>query len=132
MKKQFFTTLFALSFAVAVNAQTVISPKDASKHIGETVSLTGKVFGGKLIASNNMTLIDIGGYNPNQDLTLVIGSADRSKFKGKPEEDLKGKDVKVTGKLIDYKGKPEIILTEPEQLRVVLSDNIVPIPADKH
>ena len=132
MKKQLFTTLFALTFAAVANAQTAISPKDASKHIGETVSLTGKVFGGKLIASNNMTLIDIGGYNPNQDLTLVINSADRDKFKGKPEEELKGKDVKVTGKLIDYKGKPEIILTDPEQLKLIMSDNIVPIPLNKN
>jgi DNA/RNA endonuclease YhcR with UshA esterase domain len=75
-----------------------------------------------------MTLLDVGGYNPNQDLTIMIAGTDRSKFKGKPEEDYKGKEVTVIGKVIDYKGKPEIIVTDPSQIKVVLTDNVVPVP----
>ena len=80
-----------------------------------------------------MTLLDVGGFNPNQDLTIMIAAADRPKFKGKPEEDFKGREVTVTGKLIDFKGKPEIIVTDPDQIKLVMADNLVPIPANiKH
>lgn len=119
--------------ACKVSAQTKITPKDVAKHIGEEVRVTGKIFSGKLIASNNMTLLDMGGFNPNQELTIMINGADRDKFKGKPEEDYKGKEVTVTGKLIDYKGKPEIVVTDPAQLKVVLSDNIImPVATPGH
>ena|ERR1700744_2630048 len=116
----------ALFITVAASAQTKITAKEASKHINETVTVTGKVFNGKLIASNNMTLLDLNGYNPNQDLTVMIEGTNRSKFSGKPEEDFKGKEVTITGKIIDYKGKPEIVVTEPDQIKVVKSDNPVP------
>lgn len=126
-------TIAIILFACKASAQTKISPKEAEKHINETVAVTGKVFSGKLITSNNMTLLDIGGFNPNQDLTVMIESANRGKFKGKPEEDYKGKEVTITGKIIDFKGKPEIVVTDPEQIKVVMSDNIVPTKFDiKH
>jgi DNA/RNA endonuclease YhcR with UshA esterase domain len=125
MKKTLALIGFVALFAFNVTAQTKISPKEAEKHINETVTVTGKVFSGKLITSNNMTLLDIGGFNPNQELTVMIEGTNRGKFKGKPEEDYKGKEVTVTGKIIDFKGKPEIVVTEPEQIKVVMADNVV-------
>jgi DNA/RNA endonuclease YhcR with UshA esterase domain len=110
------------------SAQTVIPAKEAAKHIGETVTITDKVYGGKLFSNTNMTLLDLGGTNPNQTLTIMIPGTDKAKFKGSPEVDYKGKDITVTGKIIDYKGKPEIIVTDPAQLKVVLTDNTVKIP----
>jgi DNA/RNA endonuclease YhcR with UshA esterase domain len=133
MKKTLALIGLVALFAVSAKAQTKISPKEADKHINETVTVTGKVFSGKLITSNNMTLLDIGGFNPNQDLTVMIEGANRSKFKGKPEEDYKGKEVTITGKIIDFKGKAEIVVTEPEQIKVVMADNVVkPVFDIKH
>ena len=123
MKKLILACSIAL-FAFAASAQTKITPKEASKHVGEDVVLTGKIFGSKFFANNNMTLLDVGGFNPNQDLTVMIAGADRSKFV-KPEDDFKGKEVTITGKIIDYKGKPEIIVTDPAQIKIILSDNMV-------
>jgi DNA/RNA endonuclease YhcR with UshA esterase domain len=124
---------FIVVFIGGISAQTKIAPKAAAKHIGEEVMVTGKIFSGKLIASNNMTLLDMGGFNPNQELTIMIIGTERGKFKGKPEEDYKGKEVTVTGKLIDYKGKPEIVVSDPTQLKVVLSDNIImPVATPGH
>ena len=102
----FFTVM-----AVKASAQTVIPAKEAAKHVGETVTITDKVFSGKYFENNKMTLLDIGGYNPNQLLTLMIPGADKGKFKGNPE--------------IDYKGKPEIVVTDPSQIKLVMSDNTV-------
>jgi hypothetical protein len=39
----------------------------------------------------------------------------RAKF-GTPETSLRGKRICVTGKIIDYHGKPEIVLTDPGQV----------------
>ena len=113
--------LFTLSFCVLLvgicNAQTTIAAKDAKAHIGETVTVSDKVFGGKLLSSN-MTLIDVGAYYPNQLLTIMIPPASRGKFPGRPEVDWKGKVVSVTGKVVDYRGKPEIIINDASQIKV--------------
>jgi hypothetical protein len=62
-------------------------------------------------------LIDVGGSRPSELLTLVIKAADRKKFKTTPEGAFKGKKVCITGQIIDYKGKPEIVITDPEQIK---------------
>jgi hypothetical protein len=105
------TLLLGMGVVVAAHAQTAIAAKDAKAHIGETVTVIDTVYGGKLLSSN-MTLIDVGGRYPHELLTIMIPAADRSKFSGSPETDWKGKAVSVTGKIIDYKGKPEIVIEE--------------------
>jgi len=51
-------------------------------------------------------------------LTVVIKGEDRSKFTGQPEVDFKGKAVCVTGTIIDYKGKPEMVLSDPKDIKL--------------
>jgi micrococcal nuclease len=106
--------IFACSYAFG---QTKITAKDASKHLNENVMVCDKVFGGKYLDRANLTLIDMGGSHPRELLTLVIKGDDRKKFKSAPEESFKGKNVCVTGKVIDYKGKPEIMITDPGQIK---------------
>lgn len=119
MKRTVILSLFMMLAAYSASAQTTIAAKDATKHIGETVVITDKVYGTKLFDNTNMTLLDLGGSHPNQYLTVVINGADRAKFKDKPEEYYKGATVSVTGKVIDYKGKPEIIITDPKDLKKI-------------
>jgi hypothetical protein len=54
---------------------------------------------------------------------VIINGADRIKFKDRPEIDYAGKDFTVTGKLVNYEGKPVIIVKDPGHLKVVLIDN---------
>ncbi|MDB5124746.1 MAG: hypothetical protein JWP94_2875 [Mucilaginibacter sp.] len=112
--------------------QNTISIAEVRKHIGETVTVTDKVFSTKLITPSNITLFNLGGYYPNQLLTIMIPGADRNKFKGQPVVDYKGRTVAVTGKVIEYKGKPEIVITEPSQIKLVLTDSIIAIPVTAH
>jgi len=128
MKRLMICCIALAAFIYSAKAQTVIASKDAAKHIGDSVTVTAKVFGGKLFTPSNMTLLDLGGENPNQDLTVMIGGLDRAKFSGAPEVDYKGKDVTVTGKIISYKGKPEIVVTNPKQLKLVMVDNMRNVP----
>ena len=131
MKKILLINVFALLFAFTASAQKVISAADAAKHLNEKVTICEKVFSAKLITPSNMTFLDLGGFHPNQTLTVVIKGEDRSKFKDAPDEYFKGKNVCVTGTVIDYKGKPEIVVSDPDQIKVSLQDNIVPIPVEK-
>jgi DNA/RNA endonuclease YhcR with UshA esterase domain len=105
-----FTCLHAFS-------QTKITAKEASKHLNEKVMVCDQIFGGKYLDHSDITLIDVGGSHPNELLTLIIKGADRKKFKTAPEDTFKGKKVCIIGQIIDYKGKPEIVITDPEQIK---------------
>lgn len=84
---------------------------DVARYTGKTIYTTAKAYSSKDIGS--MILVNLGAAYPNQLLTLAI--------KGKAKEtatSLEGKTVTVTGEVIDYKGKPEIIVTDPNQIQV--------------
>jgi hypothetical protein len=60
------------------------------------------------------TLLDLGKPYPNATFTAVVYGDHRQKF-GTPEVTLRGKRICVTGQIIDYQGKPEIVFTNPSQ-----------------
>lgn len=113
------TGLIIASAGVKSSAQTTIPTKEAAKHINEKVVVTDKVYGAKYFSNSGMTLLDLGGSHPNELVTVMIKGDDRKKFKDAPDEALKGKTISVTGQIIDYKGKPEIIVTDPAQIKIV-------------
>lgn len=127
MKKILLINVLALLFAFTASAQKVISASDAAKHINEKVTICEKVFSSKLITPSNMTFLDLGGFHPNELLTVVIKGEDRSKFKDAPDEYFKGRNICVTGIVIDYKGKPEIVVSDPGQIKISLQDNTIPV-----
>ena len=114
MKKLFIVLLLSCS-GISVFSQIKITAQEASKHIGDSVLIFDKVYGGKLL-TNGTTLLNVGNDFPNHLLVVMIKSDDRARFNFKPEEQFKGKQVIISGKLIDYNGKPEIIVTAPEQI----------------
>jgi hypothetical protein len=126
MKQLLVPFLFMVMFTYKVVAQTTIPAKDAAKHIGETVRICDKIFSGKVTTSNTTLLYFAGNY-PKQAFAVIINSVDRSKFKDRPEIDYAGKDFTVTGKLVNYEGKPGIIVNDPGHLKVVMIDNTHPV-----
>jgi hypothetical protein len=52
---------------------------------------------------------------PRQVFTVLIWGSDRGKF-GSPEAQFMGKRLCATGKIESYKGKSEIVATDPRQL----------------
>jgi len=92
-----------------VSAPVTIQIEDAPKHIGESVKICAKVYGHKDMGS--MVLVNMGGAYPNQLLTMVLRDG------AKPLADaMDNQSLCVTGKLILYKEKPEIIVTETAQI----------------
>ncbi|HKM70436.1 MAG TPA: hypothetical protein VJX94_10325 [Stellaceae bacterium] len=94
-----------------------LRPEDAVSHIGETATVCGVVASAKFEtnAKSQPTLLDLGKSYPHAVFTAVIYGGARSEF-GTPETSLRGKRICVTGQISDYRGKPEIVLTDPSQL----------------
>jgi DNA/RNA endonuclease YhcR with UshA esterase domain len=104
---------FALTAIPAVAA--TITPPEAKAHVGEIVTVEGIVSEVHHAASGKVTFIDMGGRYPNNAFAAVIFADDASKF---PIVDsLEGKTVDISGSIRLYKGKPEIILNDPTQLK---------------
>jgi micrococcal nuclease len=95
-----------------------ITAEEASKNIGKTVTICGKIFGGRYFESNDKTLLNMGGAFPNHLITLVIDGTSRKKFSFKPEELYTNKHVCVKGEIKEYRGKPELHITEVEQITI--------------
>ena len=88
-----------------------IALKDAAGHIDEYVKTSGVVYGYK--ALEGLTLVNLGGAYPNQLMTVVLKGAAQNLAAG-----IDGKKITVTGKVVLYKDKPEIIVTDPGLLTV--------------
>ena len=93
-----------------------IASEDAAKHIGKTVTVCGKIFGGRFFEKNEKTLLNMGGAFPNHLITIVVDGEARKKFNFKPEEFYLNKEICVKGEVKDYKGKPELVVTEITQI----------------
>jgi hypothetical protein len=87
-----------------------IEVADAGDHYDEKVVVTAKVFGIKDFSS--MVLVNLGAAYPDSPLTVVL----RGDAKGLASE-LDGKTITVTGKVMKYKDKPEIVVTDKEQVK---------------
>ena len=85
---------------------TTIDIQDAAKHYNENVKVCAKVYGYK--ALENLTLVNLGAAYPDQLLTVVLKGDARSAGSG-----LDGQTICVTGKIVSYKDKPEIVVTDP-------------------
>jgi hypothetical protein len=89
---------------------TTVKLEDLKNAIGKTVSVQGKVYSSKDIGS--MILVNLGAAYPNQLLTLAL--------KGKAKDlgnQLDSKTITIEGEVINYKGKPEIIVTDPTKIK---------------
>jgi hypothetical protein len=61
------------------------------------------------------TFLNLDEPYPKEVFTIPIWGSDRAKF-GAPETKYKDAKACVTGKITSFRGKPEIIATEPSQL----------------
>ena len=114
MKTFILAVLLTLTAAPAL-AET-ITAAEAKNHIDKDVTVEGVVSEVHHAASGRAIFIEIGGRYPSDPFAAVIFKDHFSKF---PTVDsLAGKTVDITGQIKDYRGRPEIILDDPEQLKV--------------
>jgi hypothetical protein len=109
--------LVALLFAPVLSAQKKVTTAEAKDHIGETATVCGQVASARFASSTRgrPTFLNLDKPYPSQIFTALIWGENRAKF-GKPEDDYRNKRVCVTGKITEYRGAPEIVVSEPEQV----------------
>lgn len=119
MKKIVFILALIVTSSITYG-QTEIKLEDVKKYMNDSVKVCGKVFSTRFLESSNgaPTLINLGGAYPNELLTVVIFGENRGKFKDKPEEAWKEKTICITGRIVEYRGKPQIVVSKPEQVVV--------------
>ncbi len=98
----------------------LLKAEEAKNHIGETITVCDVVLDARFLESSasGPTLLNLGAAFPNQHLTIFISKEVRAGFETKPEEFYKGKKVCVTGKVTEYRGKPQIVLVKKEDLKM--------------
>ena len=111
------------SFAITSFAQQQIKLEEVRNHIGDSVKLMAKIYGGKYFetANNTPTLLDVGAHYPNALLTLVIYGDVRKQFTNAPETFYTGKEEWITGKIELYKNKPQIVIHNANQVYDVVA-----------
>src|SRR5262249_52307866 len=103
-----------------VYAQTgSLTSAEAKNHIGERATVCGNVVSAHYAArtKGNPTFLNLDEPYPKQIFTILIWGNDRDKF-GNPETKFQNKRVCVTGVIKDYRGKPEIVAEQPNQIQL--------------
>ena len=105
-----------LALAICVYGQQAkeYSAAEAGKHVGETATVTDKVANVFESKAGNIFL-NFGPRYPNQVFTAFIPKDSADQFPNVKE--LNGRTVSITGKIVLYKGKPEIVLDHPSKLK---------------
>ncbi len=89
--------------------------QEAAAHVGEIASVEGTITE-VFQSSRGNIFLDFGARYPDQQFSAVIFSHDARKFAN--VRGLGGKNVRVTGRIRTYRGRPEIVLNAPYQLRL--------------
>lgn len=117
MKKAIHAFLF-FSLPFFTFSQHTIKLEDVKYHIGDSVTVCGKVYSARFMenSKNTPTFLNLGAAFPNQLLTVVIWGDVRNKMENKPEVYFNNKEVCITGKIELYKEKPQIVIKSSEQI----------------
>jgi micrococcal nuclease len=95
----------------------VVSACQAGNYYGKEMIVEGKVVATYRSKTNTIFLNFEKPY-PNQCFSAVIFSSDQYKFVQNPEKYYDQKTLRIRGKIQEYQGKPEIILTDPSQIEI--------------
>lgn len=101
----------------------VIPWTQAQQHIGEEVTVEGRI-----VATHASPLSTLLGFKKGfGGLAGVIRPADRDAFPPQPEEYYRGKQVRLTGRIVENGKKMRMVLTSPRQIKLAETPSL---PAD--
>lgn len=112
--KTLFAVLLTFTFAISVCAGE-ITPRDAASHVGEHSTVVG-VVSQVSNSGKGTTFINFGGRFPNHVFYAVIFRKNGHKFPS--VYTYEGQTIAITGTIELYKGKPQIIVSSPDQVQV--------------
>jgi hypothetical protein len=119
--------VWTLAWAANVSAQTNVPPRipaaAATNYLNQEVIVTDRV--AQVTLRPTIVFLNLNQRYPDSPLTCVIKGSDTNNF-----SDLKNyqdKEVEVSGRIADFQGKPEMVLTNTNQIKI-LADTPVTQP----
>ena len=106
--------LMALMLAAGPACAETIPAEDANRHMGETATVEGRASIQKM-ASGEIYL-DLDGRGDGAPLSAYISRWNAARFTD--IGDLDGKMIAITGAIGSFRYRPEIFLTDPDQIAV--------------
>ena len=96
-----------------------INAREAASYIGKNVTVCGAVASAKYAfrSKGQPTFLNLDEPYPHQIFTVLIWGSDRPAF-AKPEIYYSGKNICVNGDIKMYRGTPEIIARNPDQIKL--------------
>jgi len=95
-----------------------LTAAEAKAHVGEQATVCGLVKSARWASASNRkpTFLNLDEAYPKQVFTVVIFEDHRAKFTPAPEDQFKDKRICVSGKIEEFRGTPEIVVTAPSQI----------------
>jgi len=121
----------ALCLNVVVSASSPVTDRKPSvsaagaiDHLGDLTTVCGLVVNTKFAhgSRGRPTFINLDKPYPDHVFTIVIWGTDRHKFRTAPETYLTRKRICVKGVISSYRGKAQIIVSDPSQISVLTED----------
>ena len=97
--------------------KNLIDAKDAMNYVGKNVTVCSRIYGVR--STDKITQINVDAPFPNSPLTVIIFASSYSKFSIPLTDFYKNKNVCVTGKIELYNGKAQIIVDNPERIKIL-------------
>ncbi|WP_440952968.1 thermonuclease family protein [Methanococcoides sp. FTZ1] len=95
-----------------------ISYLDAGRYVGQEVKVEGRVV--TTSKNNENGIIFLNFHEPYEGyFTVIIWSDDWDHFPQSPDVYYDGKQVLVTGEVVEYKVTPEIVVHEPSKIKIL-------------
>jgi hypothetical protein len=109
--------------AISSQAVAAVAISEAAAHVGETTVVRGMVVQVSTVGSG-MKFLNFGKPHPNSEFTAVVRPGTEG-FENLA--DFQDKEVEVEGVIELHKGRPQIVLTSPENLRVAGAETPVAV-----
>lgn len=109
-------TAILIIVTVSLKAQS-ITAEQAKNYIGKPATVCGTVAGIFTSDKSGITFISMGADYPKNTFTIVVFKDAVAKFSYRLST-LKNKSICVTGKIKNYKGKPEIVADNESQIKM--------------
>jgi hypothetical protein len=92
----------------------------AADYVGRTATVCGRVMSAAHFGSvrGGPTFLNLDKPYPDQVFTVVIWNQNRGRFERPPERMFDGRSICVTGTIETYRGKPQIEVVDPGQIRL--------------
>lgn len=102
------------SFQIPANG--IVDWKDAAKVYNREVTIEGKIV--KIYNSGRVMWLQFS-EDWQTDMKVVIFPSDWGKWQQRPDLMYLGKTIRVTGKVVEYQGAPEIVINDPKFITIV-------------